>query len=109
MSAFDPGAHPRLVGLSGELRQLAGDAAFRAGQDYLRKGLVAQGTVAGSTAYATVSGSTDYRVSVSFGDAVKVTCTCPAHRRSKFCKHVVAVCAALLEQPATFAEVEAAP
>jgi hypothetical protein len=106
MSGFDPAAFPGLVTLGGGLRQLAGDAAYRAGQEYLRKGLVAQGSVAGTTAYATVSGSTDYRVSVSFGDAAKVTCTCPAHRRSKFCKHVVAVCAALLEQPSAFVEVE---
>jgi hypothetical protein len=108
MSGFDPAAHPGLVTLGGDLRQLAGDAAYRAGLEYLRKGLVAQGSVAGTTAYATVSGSTNYRVSVSFGDAAKVTCTCPAHRRSKFCKHVVAVCAALLEQPAAFVEVEPA-
>jgi hypothetical protein len=109
MSAFDPMAFPQLVALSQDLRQLAGDAAFRAGQEYRRKGLVAQGAVGGTTAYATVSGSTDYRVSISFGSDVKVTCTCPAHRRSKFCKHVVAVCAALLDEPASFAEVEAPP
>lgn len=34
---------------------------------------------------------------------------CPAHRRIKFCKHVVAVCAALLEQPATFSILDSLP
>jgi uncharacterized Zn finger protein len=87
------------VSLSRDLRDLAGDAAYQAGRDYLRKGLVKQGAVAGTTAYATVSGSTDYRVSVAFSDEPKVTCTCPAHRRKRYCKHVVAVCGALLERP----------
>jgi uncharacterized Zn finger protein len=49
-----------------------------------------------------VSGSTDYQVTVSFDGDVKVICTCPAHRRRKHCKHVVAVCVALLEQPKLF-------
>jgi hypothetical protein len=107
--AFDPAAHPRLSDMGGRLRELAGDAAFKAGRDYLKKGLVKQGVVAGTTAFATVSGSTDYRVSVAFGPEEKVTCSCPAHRRSKFCKHVVAVASALLEQPAAFGEAEPAP
>src|SRR5207248_8448384 len=91
---FDPAAHPALADLGARLRELAGDAAYRAGHDYLRKGLVQQGAVAATTAYATVRGSTDYRVSVAFAAEPKVACTCPAHRRSKYCKHVVAVCTA---------------
>ena len=106
---FDPAAHPGLAELAARLRELAGDNAYQAGRDYLRKGLVRQGAVAGTTAYATVTGSTDYRVSVGFAAEPKVTCSCPAHRRSKFCKHVVAVCAALLERPADFAATEPAP
>src|SRR5262249_19607352 len=39
----------------------------------------------------------------------KVSCTCPAHRRSKFCKHVVALCVALVERPSEFGVTEAAP
>ncbi|HLN64859.1 MAG TPA: SWIM zinc finger family protein, partial [Symbiobacteriaceae bacterium] len=100
--AFNPGAHPKLAELSERLRELAGDAAFKAGRDYLKKGLVKQGVVAGTTAYATVTGSTEYRVSVAFGETEKVTCTCPAHRRAKYCKHVVAVAAALVDSPASF-------
>ena len=106
---FDPTSHPGLADLGGRLRELAGDGPYQAGRDYLRKGLVKQAAVAGSTAYASVTGSTNYRVSVAFGDEIKVTCTCPAHRRSKFCKHVVALCTALLERPDDFTMVEAAP
>lgn len=103
---FDPRAHGPLLDLEGRLRELAGDAAYKAGRDYLKKGLVRQGAVAGTTGYATVTGSTDYRVSIAFADEVKVSCTCPAHRRSKYCKHVVAVCSALLEKPGDFAPAE---
>ena len=106
---FDPAAHPGLVDLGSRLRDLAGDSSYQAGRDYLRKGLVKQGAVAGTTAYATVTGSTDYRVSVAFGVEVKVSCTCPAHRRNKYCKHVVALCAALLDRPGEFVAGEAPP
>ena len=44
-----------------------------------------------------------------FGDEVKVSCTCPAHRRNKFCKHVVAVSVALLDRPGEFVVGEAPP
>jgi hypothetical protein len=109
VTGFDPAAHPALVDLGPRLRELAGDAAYRAGHDYLRQGQVQQGVVAASTAYATVRGSTDYRVSVAFAAEPHVTCTCPAHRRSRYCKHVVAVCVALLQQPADFAVSDARP
>jgi len=50
-------------------------------------------------------------VTVSFPsvESAKVSCTCPAHRRSKYCKHVVALCTALLEQPAAFAVLDVLP
>lgn len=112
---FDPATLPQLRSLGQRLQQLAGDAAYKAGRDYLRKGHVKDGSVAPSgaepAAFALVAGSTDYRVSVRLpaADEASVTCTCPAHRRSKFCKHVVAVCAALLEQPAAFSVLESLP
>jgi hypothetical protein len=110
--AFDPTAHPALIDLGTRLRELAGDSSFQAGRDYLRKGRVQQGAVAGTTAYATVTGSSEYRVSVAFGvegEQVKVSCTCPAARRNKYCKHVVAVATALLERPGEFVVGEAPP
>src|ERR671936_1945659 len=108
-ATLNAGVHPGLADLAGRLRGLAGDAAYQAGRDYLRKGLVKHGAVAATTAYATVTGSTDYRVSVAFGGEPRVACTCPAHRRRKFCKHVVAVCLALLERPGDFAAAAAPP
>jgi hypothetical protein len=108
---FDPATHPPLTDLGERLRELAGDAAYKAGRDYLRKGRVQDGTVAETAAYATVKGSTDYRVTVAFPsvETTKVSCTCPAHRRNKYCKHVVAVCTALVEQPAAFSVIDALP
>lgn len=106
---FEPAAHPALADLDTRLRAEAGDAAYAVGRDYLRKGLVTQATVAGTVAYATVTGSTAYRVTIAFGEQVKPTCTCPAHRRKPYCKHVVAVCVALLERPGEFTAVEPAP
>ena len=105
---FDPADHASLRDLGERLRELAGDAAFAAGRDYLRKGLVRHGTVAGTTAHATVAGSTDYRISIAFPPDLaepQVSCTCPAHRRNKHCKHVVAVVAGLLERPGEFGPV----
>ncbi len=106
---FDPSRYPSLADLGARLRELAGDASYKAGRDYLRKGLVRSPTVAGTTAFATVTGSADYRVSVGFATALKPSCTCPAFRRSPFCKHVVALCAALLERPREFAIAEPLP
>jgi hypothetical protein len=101
---FDPALFPALVALGQQIRELAGEAAYRAGRDYLRQGMIQEPTVSGTQALAVVRGSTDYRVSISFEGtaAAKVTCSCPAHRRSKHCKHVVAVSVALVEQPRLF-------
>lgn len=106
---MDPKEHAALSDLGGRLRELAGDAAYTAGRDYMKKGLVRQATVAGTKAYASVSGSTDYRVTLDFTDEIKVVCTCPAHRRSKFCKHVVAVSCLLLEKPEQFTPTDPLP
>lgn len=107
---MDDNAHPALRDLGGRLRELAGDAAYTAGRDYMKKGLVKQASVAGTKAYASVSGSTDYRVTIDFtADELKVVCTCPAHRRSKYCKHVVAVSCLLLEKPEQFTPTDPPP
>lgn len=103
---FDPTAHLALTDLGTRLRDLAGDAAYAAGRDYLHKGLVRDGVLAGAVAGAVVAGSTDYRVTIDFAGALRVGCTCPAHRRNWYCKHVVAVCVALLDRPAQFRVVE---
>lgn len=106
---MDPREHAALSDLGGRLRELAGDAAYTAGRDYMKKGLVKQTTVAGTKAYASVSGSTDYRVTIDFTADLKVVCTCPAHRRNKYCKHVVAVSCLLLEKPDQFTPTDPLP
>jgi hypothetical protein len=107
-AVFEPAHHPSLLALGERLRELAGDGAYGAGRDYLRRGMVKDAAVAGAVARAVVAGSTDYRITVDFAGEVRVTCTCPAQRRSRHCKHVVAVCVALLEQPKLFRVVPAA-
>lgn len=103
---FEADGFPVLLEFVARLRELSGDAAHRAGRDYLRGQSVTQGAVAGAMASAVVTGRTEYRVTLSFeGDPVP-TCTCPAHRRNRYCKHVVAICLALVERPDLFALVE---
>ena len=48
-TVFDPAAHLPLTDLGSRLRDLAGDAAYKAGRDYLRKGRVQDGAVAESS------------------------------------------------------------
>jgi hypothetical protein len=105
-AVFDPSRYQALLGLGERLRDLAGETAYGAGRDYLRQGMIKDASVSGLVARALVSGSTDYQVTISFDGDAKVICTCPAHRRKKHCKHVVAVCVALLEQPKLFRIVE---
>ena len=54
---FDANAYPSLLQLIERLRELSGDAAHRAGRDYLRGTSLTQGAVAGSMASAVVIGS----------------------------------------------------
>lgn len=100
---FDPTVYPALVTLGEQIRALAGESSYRAGRDYLRRSKISNTTVSDREAHAEVQGSSTYRVSIAFdGAAAKVTCTCPAHRRAKHCKHVVTVSLALVEQPRLF-------
>ena len=112
-------AGPALADLGSRLRQLAGDAAYQAGLAYFRKGVVKDGSVAGARPTPPLQVSTDRTASASpsarSGDVaqgagtVKVTCTCPAHRRNRYCKHVVAVCTALLQAPSSSSSVPPLP
>lgn len=110
MEVFDPASHPVLIAFGQQLRDLAGDTAFRAGRDYLKQGAISEPTISGTTARASVRGSTDYQITIVFPPSteIKVTCTCPAHRRKKHCKHVVAISVALIEQPSLFSVIPAA-
>ncbi len=103
---FDANEFPNLLSLIEGLRALSGDAAHRAGRDYLRGASLTQGAVAGSMASAVVTGRTEYRVTLTFEADPVPSCTCPAHRRNRYCKHVVAICLALAERPELFSVVE---
>ena len=47
---FNPEAHPQLIDLGQRLQALSGDAAYKAGRQYLAKGAVSAPTVMGATA-----------------------------------------------------------
>lgn len=103
---FDANVFPSLLQLIERLRELSGDAAHRAGRDYLRGTSLTQGAISGSTASAVVIGRTEYKVTISFEADPVPSCTCPANRRNRYCKHVVAICLALVEKPDLFSIVE---
>lgn len=103
---FDPAGYPELAKLIEGLKGLSGDSAFRSGREYLRSAQVTETTVSWPIANAIVIGTTEYRVTVTVQREVTTSCTCPAHRRNRFCKHVVAVCLALNEKPELFTIVE---
>ncbi len=105
-ASFDPAAYPALVALGQQLRDLAGDATYNAGRELVLRKVIQEATISGTTATAVVTGTTQYQVTVAFSrraKSAKVGCTCPASRRSRLCKHIVAVTVLLLEQPGAFA------
>ncbi len=110
-ASFDPTAYPALVALGQRLRELAGDSIYEAGREIALRRAIRGATITGTTATAIVDGTTAYEVTVAFtrrAKSAKVGCTCPASRRSRLCKHIVAVCVVLLEQPGLFAVQEPA-
>lgn len=83
------------------LRQMAGDAEFRKGENYLQAGAVRQVQVAGDRITAKVSGSRAYRVKLWRGRGqLQFSCNCDRGHEQEFCKHCVAVGLAWLAGPA---------
>jgi hypothetical protein len=79
------------------LAAIAGPASYAKAQDYVHcvRGLRAES----GQAAASVQGKAVYRVSLEWGDgAISGTCDCPQHRDGNFCKHLVAVGLAVLDQ-----------
>lgn len=104
-ASFDPATYPALVALGQKLKELAGETAYNAGRELALRQAIRDATIVGTTATAVVTGSTQYEVTIAFSrraKSAKVGCTCPASRRSRLCKHVVAVSVLLLEQPGAF-------
>ncbi|QGZ39774.1 putative Zn finger protein [Pseudoduganella flava] len=83
------------------LRNLAGNASFTRGEEYVAAGAVRKLDCAGDRIRATVQGSTDYDVCVWVRDkALHFACSCPhAAQRSTYCKHFVAVGLAAIGAP----------
>jgi hypothetical protein len=55
------------------------------------------------------SGSSNYNVLLEFTDTVKPKCTCPAARKTPFCKHTAAVLAGWAKDPNAFMATENPP
>lgn len=99
-----------------DVRALCQAVDYENGQRYFKQGHVADTWQTETSLHAVVAGSgkRPYQVSVT-DEAGKLIprCTCPAHRRRPFCKHVAAVLVAWTEAPGRFvpghAERPAAP
>jgi uncharacterized Zn finger protein len=79
---FDPAA----------LRDLAGDAVFRRGEDYARAGRVELLSDDGACLRARIIGTEVYRAALrGRGGRIAGECSCPASTDRGFCKHLVAV------------------
>jgi uncharacterized Zn finger protein len=81
--------------------------SWKNGQKYFAAGEVQDRFRTETTVFAIVKGSKEYRVSFRMGDEKPEThCTCPAYRRNKFCKHVVATLIAWVKEADTFIRME---
>lgn len=76
---------------SATLRDLAGAASFRRGEEYAANGHVVGPTVDGDRISARVLGTDEYRVGLWVASgALEYDCTCPVGRDGDFCKHLAA-------------------
>jgi uncharacterized Zn finger protein len=82
-----------------EVQSLADVKTFARGKAYFREGAVSRLDERSGTLCANVNGSTRYRVEikVGVGEELAYTCTCPVGQSGTFCKHLVAVAMAWLE------------
>lgn len=82
------------------------------GTEYVRQGKVSDTWQTETSLHAAVAGSGQqpYRVSIeATGAELTPRCTCPAHRRRPFCKHVVATLILWVQSPERFVAGEARP
>ncbi|SFI90161.1 SWIM zinc finger family protein [Thermoflavimicrobium dichotomicum] len=81
--------------------------SFKNGEKYFTKGEVQARTHTSSAIFAKVTGSKNYQVSIRFQEKkLETHCTCPAYRRNKYCKHVVAALIAWIQEPDSFALID---
>jgi hypothetical protein len=95
-----------------EVKALCQAVDYENGEAYFRQGKVADTWQTETSLHASVAGSGQrpYRVSLTAeGGKLTPKCTCPAHRRRPFCKHVAAVLVAWVRAPERFVAGEAPP
>lgn len=87
-----------------DVRSAVDGAVYARGRDYVDSGMVHQLIVRGDTLYAAVEGSQyePYQVRIDLADGAigDADCTCP-YDWGGWCKHIVAVLLAALEEPQT--------
>ena len=75
----------------GQIKDLAGDAAFSRGESYYAQGRVSISTQEATGFEATAQGTSRYRLWLrQQDDDLQFTCSCPAAADGSFCKHLVA-------------------
>ena len=88
-----------------EIKKLCQSDDFQNGEPYFRQGKVTDTWQTETSLHALVagSGSKPYQVSVALQEGnLAPHCTCPAHRRRPYCKHVAAVLVAWARAPERF-------
>ena len=91
-----------------DIRPLVQPDYMTRGLEVFDQNLVSTTSRYGNKLFANVSGtgSNPYRVSVIFDHQIKAKCTCPAARRTPFCKHATAVLLTWARAPRSFVESE---
>lgn len=87
------------------LLRRAGDRTFRRGQHYAAEGRVTGMVEEGGDLSGTVAGTDDYEVRLGLdGDELAASCDCPVGEDGVFCKHMVALALAWLDEGAVPSE-----
>jgi uncharacterized Zn finger protein len=91
-----------------DIRPLVEPDYMTRGLEVFDQNLVSTTSRYGNKLFANVSGSgsNPYRVSLVFDQQIKAKCTCPAARRTPFCKHAAAVLLTWARAPRSFVESE---
>lgn len=85
----------------GALLRRAGDRTFRRGQNYAAEGRVSGMVKEGDALSGTVAGTDDYEVRLWLdGDELAASCDCPVGEDGVFCKHMVPLALAWLDEEA---------
>ncbi len=89
-----------------EVKALCDTPTYRNAEQIVGSSAITQTARAGNTLFAQVVGSSNYTVQIDLQDPnpPKARCSCPAARRTPYCKHALAVLIAWVQTPERFQE-----